>query len=109
MWHTNDDIHRGAMNLLAHQRQTTLESVLDQVIPEGTLCVSWVQAEGTNSDLFTHAEMVAALTNGAFAGCTNVRFEVVPDEQEQLPTYEQASQPTNDPRFCTWLNNPENW
>lgn len=69
----------------------TLEQLLNQAVPEGTLCVYWTMADGLpNSDLFTHTEFVQAVLRGAFSGCTNVRFEMVPDEPVGLSISEQA-------------------
>ena len=84
----------------------TLEQMLDQAVPDGTLCVYWTMAGGLpNSDLFTHTEFVQAVLHGAFSGCTNVRFEMAPTP---VSTKEVTTQVTIDTVVVT-VTHPERW
>jgi len=75
----------------------TLESLLDQAAPEGTLCVHWTMANSEpNSDLFSHQEFVNALLWGTFARCRDVRFEVVPEDLDADPIIHTDEHP-----FCS--------
>ena len=84
----------------------TLESLLDQAAPEGTLCVHWTMEDGSpNSDLFSHQEFVNALLWGTFAGCRDVRFEGVPDEEGLGPITTPIIH-TDEHPFCSDVHCP---